>query len=239
VWLDDLVELLFPLRCAGCDAPGTLLCKHCSDALPLIDATTACRRCGAPADGECSECRGRTFSFASARAVAVFMPPMSDLIRVYKDAGERRVVPVMADLLASSIPDQRGALDAIVPVPPRPSALRARGFDHIGMLAEALASKSGLPVSRCLVAGDARDQRGLGRQERADNARQRFSFVPCPPPARVLLLDDVFTTGATLDACADRLIAAGVSEVRVLTLARATDAPVLPACPCRVDLVDF
>lgn len=223
MWLDGLVELFFPLRCAGCDMPGTLLCERCSGVLPLIESAIACPRCGAPAAGACPECHDRTFSFTAARAVGVFAPPLSDVIKVYKDAGERRLAPVMAGLLAECAGDWPDALDAIVPVPPRPSAIRTRGFDHIGLLAGSLATHCSLPVIPCLVAGDAQDQRGLGRRERARNAEGRFGCVGGKVPGRILLLDDVFTTGATFEACTARLMAAGASEVRVLALARATD----------------
>jgi len=222
--LGGLADLVFPPRCACCDMPGSLLCPSCACQLQRIERTASCARCGAPLlAGRCVECAGREFAFQEARAVGVFSAPLSDLITVYKDAGERRLVPLLGELLAEVIgPDVDG--ETIVPVACRPQAVRRRGFDHIALVARDAGARRGLPVCSVLRTASGADQRQLGRERRRMNAEGRFSIRPgAAIPSRVVLVDDVFTTGSTLDACAGVLLAAGCEHVRVAVLARATD----------------
>lgn len=236
--LGGLVDLIFPPRCVVCDLPGVLLCPSCAKRLRRIPPCDACPRCGAPApDGRCPECAGRSFAFAAARAVGVFEPPLSRLVTVYKDAGERRIVPLLGALLAETIA-VAGPCDAIVPVPSRPEARSRRGFDHMLLVARDASVRTGVPVRRMLRAARGADQRLLGRQQRRANAEGRFSVLPgAPRVARVLLVDDVFTTGATLDACAQALLAVGVERIEAVVVARAcaqvphADAERVPCVP--------
>jgi ComF family protein len=223
--LDGLLELLAPTRCAGCDVPGTLLCDACARELPRIDPEHACRRCGAP-DGRrnCAECSGRTLAFAGARCVGVFAHPLSRLVVLFKDGGERRLAPVLGGLVAEAQGDVSPRPDAVVGIPASPAAIARRGFDHGALLAAATASALGVPALEALTSLTRADQRRLGRDERAANLRAGFTPRPgVEPPARVLLVDDVFTTGATLDAAARVLLAAGCEEVRVAAVARACE----------------
>jgi predicted amidophosphoribosyltransferase len=115
-----------------------------------------------------------------------------------------------------------GALSpALVPVPPHPVRHRRRGFDPAAELAAALAERTGLPLAPILRRRDrAPRQVGLGRAQRRRAGRLVIE-VTRGPPARALLIDDVHTTGATLDACARVLVAAGCGEVVAVTYARA------------------
>ena len=226
MWLDGFAELLFPRRCASCDAPGEVLCEECALCLPLMARERSCTRCGAPlGDLGCSECAGRPLAFSQCRSVGLFMPPLSDLIVVYKDGGERRLTPVLGSLVVDRLAEWAEWSDGIVPVPARPAARSTRGFDHMLGIARHVAARTGIALQRPLVAGNAADQRLLGRDQRRANAAGRYSVIPgVTCPRRPLLLDDVFTTGATLDACASVLVASGAEEVRAAVIARATDA---------------
>lgn len=222
--LDDLAELLFPTRCAGCDRPGVLVCDQCLSALPLIDVREACSRCGAPARDGCPECGDLCFAFASARCLGVLDRPLSRIVTVYKDAGERRLAAELAALSAPLL-DPCLEVDAVVAVPASRSAFARRGFDHAEEIAGVLAALLRIPHLRALERPAALDQRGLGRTRRAANTSEAFvSRISIEQGARLLLVDDVMTTGATLDAAARSLLGAGACRVDVFAVARACKA---------------
>ncbi|GAB4282671.1 MAG: ComF family protein [Coriobacteriia bacterium] len=221
-----VLDLLFPPRCCACGAPDALLCDACRADLRTIDPVRTCPRCGAPVAGEsCSECRGRAFAFEAARAVGLFAPPLSDLVVTFKDGPERRLAAEISRLLAAAA--ARLTDVSVVPVPATAAAVRRRGFDHMRVLASALGRRIGAPTAPCLEAGRSADQRELSRDERALNVAGVFG-LRAPPPRRILLLDDVFTTGATLDAAARVLVEGGAEHVTALVVARVVN-PVTPA----------
>lgn len=223
---EGFLELLYPTRCAVCDLPGTLLCDACREALPRIDPTLACPSCGAPwGHLACTECDPTQpqggFAFEAARCALEYADDASRLVRVYKDEGEQRLSQVIAGLLVQALPsDWADWADAIVGVPASPRARRRRGFDHIELVCGQLARECGLPLVRALEHRGSIDQRRLGREGRRANMRGRFAPEFGLSGANVLLVDDVFTTGATLDEAAQTLLAAQASSVRVLALAR-------------------
>lgn len=216
-----LLDLVFPPRCAGCDRPGTLLCPACELRLPLIDPSSACPACGAPSADRCPECAGRTFAFSAARCASLLAPPVSRAIVLLKDGCERRYAEPLAALLAQSCDGWLESGDVLVPVPASPAAVRRRGFDHALDLAKALMAETNLPLGRVLISRQSGDQRALGREERFANRADAFSLSrECEVPARAVLVDDVLTTGATLDAAARVLTTHGCSCVRAITVAR-------------------
>ena len=224
--IEGLAELIFPTRCAGCELPGALLCDACRARLPLIAPASACPRCGAPY-GElvCTECWNREWSFEAALALGEFEAPLARAVVLHKDASEQRLGEVLGMLLAEAVQARWPAwAQTVTFVPATRQALQRRGFDHGRGIASALAAGLGVPVVEALVRREARDQRALGRKDRALNASGSFAARPDvaeAPPPRVLLCDDVFTTGATLDAAAAVLLGAGAEEVRCATVARA------------------
>jgi ComF family protein len=222
VW-SSLLELLIPTRCAGCDLPGDLLCEECRSSLPVIEARWACPRCGAPFGHlVCTECWRAEPAFESGVCAGLLEPPLSRCISLYKDAGERRLGTVFGDLLGTAVGAWTGWPQAVVPVPPSDCALRTRGFDHTAVIASRVAGMLGVPLVNALTCAGARDQRALGRTERRSNVEGAFVAACVEPlPARLLLVDDVMTTGATLDAAAAVLLAGGAEVVRVGAVARA------------------
>ena len=221
--LDGALELLAPTRCAGCDRPGSLLCEACRDSLPLIDARHACPRCGAPdGRGPCEECGDAPSFVAHVRCVGLLEAPLSRVLTVYKDAGERRLALLLGDMVAELLAEWADWAEALVPIPATVTAVSRRGFDHARLIADAVSRASGIPVVQALVCAAGRDQRGLGRTERRANVGSAFGVREgVRPPAHVLLLDDVLTTGATLDSAARTLLDAGAEEIRAMTVARA------------------
>lgn len=220
--LEGLAELLFPTRCAGCELPGALLCDACRDALPLIDRSGQCPRCGAPFGYlTCTECWNREWAFEAALALGEFEPPLARAVVLHKDAGERRLAGVLGGLLGEEVTAAwDGWADAVAFVPATRAALRRRGFDHGLAIASALAETHGVPLVRALHRAAALDQRTLGRAARAMNASGTFSAGESVSGMRILLTDDVFTTGATLDAAAAALLDSGAEAVRVAAVAR-------------------
>ncbi|MDR2106750.1 MAG: double zinc ribbon domain-containing protein [Coriobacteriales bacterium] len=233
---DAALELLWPTRCAGCERLGMLLCNSCADALPRIDQKLACPRCGAPAGHiVCTECapahERRTFAFTQAHCALELSELTRRIILAYKDGGERRLAPVLARILGSAVSlEWRRWANVLTWVPADPQALRRRGFDHMEHIAHELAAQIGLRAIPTLVKRARADQRSLGRAQRRENTGSLFAIRQPPPPpppgstarlpARVILIDDVFTTGATLDAATRALLASGAGEVRAATIAR-------------------
>ncbi len=220
-FLDDLAELIFPTRCSGCELPGAVLCDACRAALPRIDRGGACPRCGAPFGVlTCTECWNREWAFSAALALGEFERPLSRVVVLHKDAGERRLALVLGMLLAETVAAEwPGWAETVAFVPATRAAVKRRGFDHGRAIAEALAAELGVGLSATLGRRDARDQRSLGRVARAANAAGTFTAAG-EVRGRVLLTDDVFTTGATLDAAAAVLLECGADEVRVAAVAR-------------------
>jgi len=218
-----VADLLWPLRCAGCDLPGVALCERCRSALRLIDRADACPVCGAP-DGAagCAECGRDTHVFAAARCAGVFEWPLSRALTLHKDAGELRFSALLAGFAAEAADEWCEWADVVVGVPASPGAQSRRGFDHGALLAAALCARTGVPAAECLRCRPRGDQRRLSRGGRAANAGSSIVALPgAYIPPRVLLIDDVMTTGATLDAAAAALLGAGAEEVRALAVARA------------------
>lgn len=218
-----MLELIAPTRCAGCDLPGAVLCERCRAATKSIDARWACPRCGAPFGYlTCTECWNRELTFEAAIALGVLERPLSRCITLYKDAGERRMAAELGGLLAQALRPWDGWGQCVVAIPASRAAIARRGFDHADALAAVLARDLGIPQAHALSHARARDQRGLTRIERRANVASALVAVPeALLGGQVLLVDDVFTTGATLDAAAGVLMAAGAHEVRAAVLARA------------------
>ncbi|NTW28695.1 MAG: ComF family protein [Coriobacteriia bacterium] len=220
--LESLAELVFPTRCAGCELPGELLCRACRESLPLIDLTGACPRCGAPWGRlVCTECWDREWKFEAALSLGEFEAPLARAVVLHKDAGERRLASTLGTLLAEKIGAEWPAWPGgIAFVPATREALRRRGFDHGRAIAAAVAAGLEVPLVPALIRTRALDQRLLGRDARKANAAGTFA-VTASVVGRVLLVDDVFTTGATLDDAARALLEGGAAAVRVASVARA------------------
>jgi ComF family protein len=233
------VGLLFPPVCQLCGEERAgpqegYVCGRCwsrPGGIRLV-VPPYCGRCGLPFEGditapfECANCRDLDLAFSSARAAVVATPFLLEIIHRYKYQRALWFEPFLADLLIrqAAAPLREGSWDALVPVPLFPVKRREREFNQAERLGAALAQAAGLPLVTHAVRRvvPTRTQTRLNRQERADNMRGAFAPAPGRPLAgkRVVLVDDVLTTGATTNACALALRAAGAAEVSVWTLAR-------------------
>lgn len=216
-----VLALLLPERCAICDAPGRDICARCRDDLTRL-RPPVCERCGAPGPWpvrRCAECAGRRLAFAEARAAIVYDAGARALVRAWKERGRRGLARTAAAIVVEVVPAPRA--DCLVPVPPDPERALDRGDAPSHSLAVALARSWELPVvdglrrSRSLPR-----QRGLSLEERRRNARG--SVVACEDlPREVCIVDDVYTSGATVNACAAAAKRAGARRVTAVALARA------------------
>ncbi len=216
----DVKALFAPARCLSCRAPGPVVCGTCDAALVRLDGPR-CGRCGRPTlrDADtCRECAGRRLAFASARGAVTLAGPAHALVRSWKDRGLRSAADVAAALVVAVI-EAPPALAVLVPVPALRARAAWRGGDGAASLAGCLADAWQLELARPLRRDGTRAQRGLDRDERRRNARAQFRAVGAVS-GHVVVIDDVYTTGATADVCARLLRRAGAARVDVVTFAR-------------------
>ena len=215
-----LLDLVLPRRCAACGEGEELVCAGCRAALRRLDGPL-CARCGAPTAWpleRCRECAGRRVPFASARAAVAYEGPARPLVAGWKERGLRPLAREFAALVVETVP--RPAVDELTFAPGDPERSLKRGQNAAEALARELGRSWLLPVRKLLVRIEpARPQRGLSREERRRNVRGSFA-VCAPPAARVALVDDVYTTGATVVASTTELRRAGARTVHVVTFAR-------------------
>jgi ComF family protein len=166
----------------------------------------------------CRECSGRRLAFASARAAVRYDDGVRRLVAAWKERGLRRLATVAADVVAETI--ERPAVAALVFVPPDRDRTLIRGHHAAERLARELADRWELSVAPVLSReGAAPRQRGLTRAQRRRNLAATFA-VRGPVPTRIALVDDVYTTGATVHFAASALRKAGTRRVEVVTFAR-------------------
>jgi predicted amidophosphoribosyltransferase len=181
-----------------------------------------CARCGAPTAWpveRCRECAGRRLAFAWAVAAYAYAGPARPFVRAWKERGLRRLAPLAAELVAGRV--AQPAADVITYVPPDPVRQLERSRHPAESLAHELGGSWELGVAGLLVrTRSAERQASLSRARRRGNVQGTFRAA-ADVPARVVLVDDIYTTGATASAAASALRAAGARQVGVVTFARA------------------
>jgi len=217
-----VLDLLLPQRCVVCGAGGTQLCRSCLRHLPRIEPPL-CERCGAPTAWpvrRCRECAGRRLAFASVRAAVSYDDAVRSFVAGWKERALRRLAGAAVEIVIEVVPPPAVDVDVVTAAPPDLGRGLQRGHHPPRQLAERLAERWELPVAaplRRLRA--ARRQRGLSRTERRRNVAGIFAAEGKVPRA-VVLVDDVFTSGATANAAASALRKAGARRVDVVTFAR-------------------
>ena len=246
--LHHLLNFLFPQRCAACDASMPIDARRriCAPCLAALEPPRPplCRVCGASLhtgevrtgeDERCGHCRTAPPAFDSARAITLYRAGGGDfagdgsgavaaLLRRHKYGLDQSLGRALAEYLDAAPPIDAGAYDVVIPVPLHRSRLRWRGFNQAALLGAALARRLNCPLDVATLARvrPTPPQTARDRAQRARNVRDAFAVRRPARVAgrRILLVDDVMTTGATADECARVLHAAGARRVDVLTLAR-------------------
>jgi ComF family protein len=233
--LTALSDVIFPPLCPNCGVPAKQgehgFCPACLSKIKAV-TTPLCLCCGIPfasSAGEnhlCADCIASKPPFSRARAIGYFEATLLDAIHRFKYGHHMITGELLGGMMAAYqypglSPEQ---FEIVIPVPLHIQRLRERGFNQSLILARSLADRYSMPLDFTVLKRHIRTaaQVELGRKEREKNVRGAFT-VKYPDRVagrRVLLVDDVYTTGSTLRECARVLVGAGAEEVAAITLAR-------------------
>lgn len=226
-----LLELLYPPHCYLCGEPiqGGYICDGCLNEIERVEPPI-CDRCGGPLDNDrldlCPECANRIRYFHLARSYGFYEGGLAELIKALKYQGERALSKELARYLyeiADGVREQIGATyEAITFVPMTKPELKERGFNQAALLAKDLGKALGVEAFPTLIkVRETEAQTKLKAKDRLENLKGAFSCAtPGPYCKSILLIDDVYTTGATANECSKVLKEGGYEQVLVLTVAR-------------------
>lgn len=215
---DLLTSIYAPHTCLGCDTEGTILCSACAAAISYPAAR--CYRCHSLATEArtCRACRPASKLFR-VQVAAEYTQRNKDLVKQLKFAGNRSVAAILAERMSHLLTATADTL--IVPVPTATGRVRLRGYDQSVLIARSLAAASDLPYCPALLRSGQQRQLGARRQDRLQQMQQSFVLHKEVSGRSIVLIDDVITTGATLEAAALCLRQAGARRVEALVYARA------------------
>ncbi len=225
-----MLDLIFPPRCIVCD--GVLkttekgICKDCRGGVHRISGPV-CGRCGKELgffeDTFCKDCRMHRHAFESGKALFLYNDAMRKSIYRFKYAGRKEYAAFYGKALADAFDEWIASVspDAIVPIPLHKKRLAQRGFNQAELIARALSKHTGIPVRNDVLSRrtDTRKQKELNVSERENNLKKAFKSGGNDVKLdTVLLIDDIYTTGSTMDAAASCLKRSGVRRVHTLSL---------------------
>jgi len=213
--LGSLLGVLFPARCVSCGRAGHWFCSACTASIP-----------GAGRLVVLSRLRAQSNALCGVLSLSSHVPPLREAVHGLKYGGMRVLADPLARLLAAGWQAWGRAVDVIVPVPLHPVQRRQRVYNQSELISRALADYTGLPVQLSALERirHTRSQVGLPMESRLTNVTGAFACGSATVRGhRILLIDDVLTTGATLSACASALHEAGAGEIWGLTLTYAPD----------------
>jgi ComF family protein len=239
------LRFVLPVECSACGRslstdPVPFFCRDCWWRIVPF-RQPSCARCDQPfvskaatsftPDHHCQNCQERLPAYQRAWTLFPYIPPLQAAICLFKYRGKVSLAQPLTDLMIAALPAHLD-VDFVMPVPLHPSRLRTREFNQSLLLADQIARHLNRPVCPAnLVRITATEpQTMLSRQARLRNLRKAFAVRnPCEiADKHLLLIDDVFTTGTTVNECAKTLKKAGAASVTILTLARTVDASLVP-----------
>jgi ComF family protein len=224
-----IIDYLYPSACPLCDSRTDTflyapLCSNCWQSIKIFRGPS-CRICSTPFSSEhsdiCGKCLIKKPPFSKVFSYGLYEGALSTAINLFKFQGTKRLSrPLGAFLLEIDVKN----IDAVIPVPLSSGGLRERGFNQSLLLAKIYSEKKKVPliINRLFKKKDTPPQLRLSAKERLTNLRNVFSVVGNFSGKRLLLVDDVMTTGATACECTKQLLKAGADEVIVITLARSS-----------------
>ena len=219
------VDLLFPPYCGGCGKSGKRWCEECQSRVPYVQ-DPFCQTCGIPTKQKqiCEKCKVNPPTYQMMRSWAVFDGPVQNALHTLK---YRRNIGI-GDALALQMKNFARLLnwkvDLLVPVPLGKNRLKERGYNQVGLVAHPLACEIGLTYAPNALwkSRETRSQVGLSVSQRRENVYKAYQASPeIVKHKSILLMDDVATTGSTIQSCTQALLDAGALDVYALTIARA------------------
>jgi ComF family protein len=221
LFLDKLISYIAPHECFACGLEGSLLCATCLPLLPTLQPQ--CYRCHRTDKGSktCKSCRSST-SLRNVWIGTQYEGFAEELVKGLKFnraiAGADTIATFLADTFATELPET----GILVPVPTATSRVRQRGYDQSVRITKALAKKAGLPYANFLMRHGQQRQTKSSRSERLTQLKDAFIVrALLPKETEIILVDDILTTGASLEAAAAALKQAGAKKVSALVFARA------------------
>ena len=235
------LEWIYPPSCVECGEPGYRLCFNCQQQIKTIHGPI-CQRCGTPISAGhvlCSDCQGDPPSYEASRSLAKYEGVIRTCIHSLKYDHNQALGEFFADDLAALVRREGWALDLVVPVPLNPIRLEERGYNQSALLARPVAFALAVPFTTFALKRirNTQSQVELSAQQRKINVQGAFEAEPeIVRGKRILLVDDVTTTGSTLRECSLALKEGGSLEVYCLTLARPIHAlpPILSDSPSSI-----
>ncbi|MCK4950419.1 MAG: ComF family protein [Gammaproteobacteria bacterium] len=230
-WLQSARSCLYPPTCAmcGCASDTQLdLCTECHDALP--HNSSACSQCALPLDGTsdktlCGQCLNSTHSFDNTFSLFQYSNPVDHFIQSLKFNGKLRFANLLGNLLADALSDRppESLPELIIPVPLHSSRQRERGFNQAVEIARPVSRALNIPLnySGCIRSRPTIAQSTLNKSERRSNIRGAFAVKRKINIKNVAILDDVITTGQTVNELARTLKQHGVQNIEAWSIARA------------------
>lgn len=233
--LQTVLDIIYPMRCPICGKivipKDQRICDPCKDKLQYI-SEPRCKKCSKPIEQEekeyCSDCERKNFHFIKGYAVWVYDEAMRHSIAGFKYHNKREYANFYIEEMLRIHGDEikRQSPDVIVPIPVHRSKYRERGYNQAEILARGLGKQLAIPVLSHLLVRNKKTlpQKQLSDRERLRNLQEAFEYNRTVADHfhkeinKILLVDDIFTTGSTIEACTNELLLNGVKDIRFITL---------------------
>ena len=222
-WREQILDLFFPPRCVNCKRVGANLCADCFAQIVFVTPPW-CERCGRRVNvgNTCSSCASQPLQIDAIRAVGYHEGALREAIHALKYNHRPALAQPLGTLLSNWVHEHHWQVDYVIPVPLHRDRERERGYNQAELIARVVSTTGQIPFTNALERTQAtQDQIGSDRAARRKNVKDAFRVIDIDVQGKtVLIVDDVTTTGATLEACANALYQVGVPCVLGLAVSR-------------------